>query len=132
MRIDDSYFNKSPGERAADFIRKQVEECGSQTAVARRIKVAAPSINRYCSGDSTPNMETILKIAAAYGKPLSFFTGEEMTVNEPKAETYLTSQEEALLKLLRGDPELLSDVVKYTEKEKFYREMMAEKKKVNG
>jgi transcriptional regulator with XRE-family HTH domain len=66
---------------ARDFIKQKVKECGSQSLVARKIGVSQPTINRFCVNASEPDVQTIRKIATAYGLPLSYFINDKQTTN---------------------------------------------------
>lgn len=56
-----------------DFIEAKVAECGSQTAVSRKTGVSQGTIAKICSGDTTASIETIMKIASAYGVTFASF-----------------------------------------------------------
>ena len=76
-----------------EFIRKKVAETGSQTAIARKTGISQGTIAKICAGDTTPGMETISKIATAYGLPMSYFIDSQ---NKFKAfsETVKTAEPE--------------------------------------
>ena len=56
-----------------DFIESKVAECGSQTSVSRKTGVSQGTIAKICSGDTTASIETIMKIASAYGIAFASF-----------------------------------------------------------
>lgn len=60
-----------------NFTKEKVAEAGSQTAVARKTGVSQGTITKICNGDTTPELGTIYKIAAAYGIPLSYFVSDK-------------------------------------------------------
>lgn len=59
--------------KIAEFIKQKVAEAGTQTAVSRLTGVSQGTITKILSGDTTPELETIKKIATAYRVPITNF-----------------------------------------------------------
>lgn len=59
--------------KIADFIKQKVVEEGTQTAVSRRTGVSQGTITKILSGDTSPELATMLKIANSYGVPIYTF-----------------------------------------------------------
>ncbi len=55
------------------FIREKVEECGSQSEVARKTGLSVPLVHKMMHSDVDSTIESIRKIASGYNLPLSFF-----------------------------------------------------------
>lgn len=58
---------------AKEFIKNLVDSGVPQTEIARKVGITPGAITNYLYGKTEPGLETIKKIAAAYGLPLSHF-----------------------------------------------------------
>jgi len=98
--------------RVIEFIKQKVAECGSQSAVSRKIGVSQPTINRYCMGDAEPNIDTIYKIAAAYGiNPASFLQDTPIIADPDPGYNQISSLSPAQRKILEHSLTLSDDQV---------------------
>lgn len=79
--------------RVRDFIESKVRESGSQTAVSRKTGVSQGTIAKICSGDTTANIETIMKIASAYGVTFASFFNENPPEYASPTDTHPASTE---------------------------------------
>jgi transcriptional regulator with XRE-family HTH domain len=69
-----------------EFIKTKVQEEGSQTAVSRKTGVSQGTIAKILNGDTTPELETLKKIAAGYKVPLALFDELEITLHPHEIE----------------------------------------------
>lgn len=106
--------------RFSDMLRNLISQYGiTQTELARNLGLKPNTISMYCSGNSRPDMDTLLEIASYFGVSTDYLiTGEKpenMTLREElnlsdKAIENLKNQKDNLARNV-----LLSD-------EKFYKE----------
>ena len=103
-----------------NFIKEKVKEAGSQTGVARKTGVSQGTITKICNGDTNPELGTIYKIAQAYGlNPAVFLQQQAIQVCDPQP-TYqpITADEQAILEMLKGDPDLARRARRFVQFEK--------------
>jgi transcriptional regulator with XRE-family HTH domain len=113
-------------QKVRDYIKQRLNSGESQSAIARKIGISQPTVAKIASGDVKASDGTAMKIARAYGLPLSYFL-EDADNLPPAARTIdrsmapyepLTSDELAILEMLKGDPALARQVRRFTQFEK--------------
>jgi len=64
------------------LIKKLKEENLTQTALAKKLNLSQPCINKILHNNSSVSLDTLQKIAIAYRLPVSFFLGGKEHVEE--------------------------------------------------
>lgn len=93
-----------------EFIRREIEGGATQTSVARKTGLSIGTINNLLYSESTKvTLETISKIAYAYGKPVTFFIAEQTLVSTEEPTDRLSEKERQLVGMFRNLDERRQD-----------------------
>lgn len=86
-----------------DFVKQRVEEGEKQVEIAKKSGVSQGTVYKLLYTDTKPTMDTIIKIANAYHRPLTDFIaaeeGPQWTPGKPQG---LTEREIRLLEAFRS------------------------------
>lgn len=106
-------------------IKKEMEKRRlSESALANMVGTNQPKVHRVLAGKSKfVDMEAVNKIADALGIVME----DDTHYGTPCQGGAVSSEEAALLDMVRGDKELLRDVIKYTEEKKLLKDLLREK-----
>ncbi len=90
-------------QKVRDYIKQRLNSGESQSAIARKIGISQPTVAKIASGDVKASDGTAMKIARAYGLPLSYFLEDHA---DPAHDTLpgqppLTKDEQMFLDMMR-------------------------------
>jgi transcriptional regulator with XRE-family HTH domain len=113
--------------KAKDFIKNLFKAGTPQTEIARKIGVTPGAITNYIYGKTEPKIDTIMKIASAYGITFASFFNDDppeyahnagVVCEDQTTYAAKTDDERAILEMLRDDADLARRVRRFTNFEK--------------